>query len=150
MSVHEEKTEKKQFRYRKAQWRRRTISLLSKMRKALDDVDKSQNLPQNFYDMAADLEGKGKQGEKHLQDVDSLDFFPFVKYDIAMMLWIISLFSQHFVATTKDSSLVTYYVSSDYVPSDKCLDHQVDWSIHTRRQFIVLKQYLLQEGEENV
>lgn len=134
---------KRQFRYRKAQWRRRTIALLIKMRAALDDVDKSPNLPQNFYDMAATLEEKGRQGEKHLKDVDSLDFFPFVKYDIDMMLQIIRRFSLHFAVVAGDTSLATYSMTCDM-----SWDHTVSWSIHTRRQFIALQRYLLRGGED--
>jgi len=137
MNLH---TKKKQFRYRKAQWRRRTIALLAKMRAALDDVDKSQNLPQNFYDMAAALERKGKQGEQHLREVDSLDFFPFVRHDIGMMLTIIVAFSQHFASTAGDPSLVTFHSKNDAIWDDT---YYADWSIHTRRQFTALQRYLL-------
>ena len=135
---------KQLFRYRKGQWRKRTITLLSKMRAALDNVDKSQNLPQNFYDMAATLERFGKQGEEHLKAVDSLDFSPFVKHDIGMVLRVIASFSQHFILLAGDNNLVAFYPEDDVIWEDA---GYVGWSLHTRRQYRALNQHLMKENE---
>ena len=118
---------KTRFRYRKGQWRRRTIVLITEMGAA--------SISETWaYAEAARLCRFGIQGERHLKDAKNLEFSPSVLHDIRMMLLVIASFSSAFKVELDVDNLPLYKPSPDL----GIWDHEEtysEWTVHTRRQF---------------
>lgn len=129
-----EHTRKQRFRYRKGQWRKRTIALITQMTTlcewgSVHGVDSQLALEQ-----AAKLSLFGSQGETHLRDAEELDFHPHVLHDIRMMLLVIASFGAAFRLGIRDAALIAYMPSVELEIWDQD-DNYSQWTTHTRKQF---------------